>query len=129
MFAARVPAPPSRSRFRVKSTGEGGPCLALPIGGGIPASWRRGPRPIAMTSTSILWSIRKNGVASRAILDRSDVRRLVLAWYWDDALQGVEEFSDARDAMRRAEELRLIVALKRKPAGQGTAMVPSRRDD
>jgi hypothetical protein len=56
-------------------------------------------------------------VTTRVVIDRepSAVR---LSLFFDDTLQHTETFSNARDAMRRAEELRLLATHRGRPAAR-----------
>jgi hypothetical protein len=61
---------------------------------------------------TILWRLDwPDRTTVRATLVQSD-SKVRLLWYIDDHVQGVEEFSTVPDAMRRAEELRLLVAFR-----------------
>jgi hypothetical protein len=61
------------------------------------------------THRSVVWNYRRlDGVTARVVIDREE-STLKLSLFFDDELRDTEEFSNVRDAMRRAEELRLLV--------------------
>jgi hypothetical protein len=67
---------------------------------------------------SVVWNYRRlDGVTARVVIDReqSTVR---LSLFFDDTLHDSEVFSNTRDAMRRAEELRLLVTHRGRPAAR-----------
>jgi hypothetical protein len=59
--------------------------------------------------TSVVWNYRRiDGLTARVVIDCAE-SAVKLSLFLDDELQDTEEFSNSRDAMKRAEELRLLV--------------------
>jgi hypothetical protein len=59
--------------------------------------------------SSVVWNYRRlDGVTARVVIDRKE-SALTLSLFVDDELRDTEEFSNIADAMRRAEELRLLL--------------------
>jgi hypothetical protein len=68
---------------------------------------------------SVVWNYRRlDGVTARVVIDREQ-SALRLTLFLDDKLEDTEEFSNARDAMKRAEELRLLVTHRGRSAARG----------
>lgn len=62
---------------------------------------------------SVLWRVEHSeGHAACAVLSE-DAGKANLAWYLNDELLGSEEFDTRAAAMRRAEELRLLLRIGR----------------
>ncbi|MGH2405826.1 MAG: hypothetical protein ACRDGN_15405 [bacterium] len=62
---------------------------------------------------NVVWNHRRSdGLTARAVIDRGECN-VKLSWFLGDELQDVEEFSNPRDAMKRAEELRLLLTLRK----------------
>jgi hypothetical protein len=60
----------------------------------------------------VVWNYRwPDGQSARTVIDRGQ-STFKLSLFLDDELREVEEFSNPCDAMRRAEELRLLVACR-----------------
>jgi hypothetical protein len=60
----------------------------------------------------VVWNYRwPDGQSARTVIDRGQ-STFKLSLFLDDELRDVEEFSNPCDAMRRAEELRLLVACR-----------------
>jgi hypothetical protein len=75
---------------------------------------RRGPASMLTGShKSVVWNHRRlDGQTACAVIDRQE-SKVRLSWFLGDELQDIEEFSNPRDAMRRADELRLLLTLRR----------------
>jgi hypothetical protein len=58
---------------------------------------------------SVLWRVESNGHTAHAVLTTAP--RAKLAWYLNQQLLGSEEFEDRAAAMKRAEELRILVSV------------------
>lgn len=62
---------------------------------------------------SVVWNHRGgDGLTARAVIDRGGAK-FKLSLFVGDQLQDCEEFSNPRDAMKRAEELRLLLTLRK----------------
>lgn len=58
---------------------------------------------------SVVWNYRRlDGLTARVVID-GEGSTLKLSLFLGDSLQDTEEFSNTRDAMKRAEELRLLM--------------------
>jgi hypothetical protein len=65
---------------------------------------------LMVADRSVVWNYRwPDGLTARAVIDRGPFT-FKLSLFLNDQLRTTEEFSNTRDAMRRAEELRLLVA-------------------
>ena len=65
---------------------------------------------LMVADRSVVWNYRwPDGLTARAVIDRGQ-STFKLSLFLNDELRATEEFSNTRDAMRRAEELRLLVA-------------------
>jgi hypothetical protein len=65
---------------------------------------------LIVADRSVVWNYRwPDGLTARAVIDRVHFT-FKLSLFLNDQLRATEEFSNTRDAMRRAEELRLLVA-------------------
>lgn len=70
------------------------------------------------TQRSVVWSYRRlDGSTACAVIDR-DESTLKLSLFLDEELHETEEFSNARDAMKRAEELRLLMTHRGRRGGR-----------
>jgi hypothetical protein len=68
----------------------------------------------------VVWNYRwPDGQSARTVIDCGQ-STFTLSLFLDDALEDVEEFSNACEAMRRAEQLRLLVAHRGRQANRAS---------
>jgi hypothetical protein len=69
---------------------------------------------------SVVWNYRQlDGLTARAVIDLGE-STVTLSLFLGDELQDIEEFANSRDAMRRAEELRLLVTHRGRRGGRAS---------
>jgi hypothetical protein len=84
----------------------------------------RSPGAVALmlmaSHRSVVWNYRQlDGLTARAVIDLGE-STVTLSLFLGDELQDIEEFANSRDAMRRAEELRLLVTHRGRRGGRAS---------